>query len=231
MEKPIIRSKFTKGIKFDYDMSEFEKNVNKFIKDAQDKTTDILINVAPDFANYAAKYTPPCVGKNSIEKKYYTRPILSLIKLVAGEYEDQTATDEDRKQLKNKMKFKVLYTKAGMKKGTVFAYTKTISQAKKAAKIVNRGISRVMWGKELSKIRADVPSSLQRLIKKSPNINRYDYNKVNITKENDETSVNITNSVKHIERYAKIAEKYGYKKVSSALMRELKKIAEQNKEL
>ena len=58
-------------------------------------------------------------------------------------------TKEDAEQLrKYKMKFKVLNTKKGTPKGTAFAYTKTIGQAKKAAKIANRGLSRVMWRKK-----------------------------------------------------------------------------------
>lgn len=58
-------------------------------------------------------------------------------------------TKEDAEQLrKHKMKFKVLNTKKGVAKGTAFAYTKTVSQAKKASKIANRGLSRVMWRKK-----------------------------------------------------------------------------------
>ena len=226
-----LKSEFYKGIKFTYDLSEFEKKVNEFMTETQGKTKDILVTVAPDFSNYAAKYTPPNIGKNSIEKKFYTRPILSLSKLLAGEYEGQVITAEDREQIKNKMKFKVLYTKSGIKKGTAFAYTKSISQAKKAAKIANRGISRVMWGKNLSTINAKVPSSLQRLIRKSPNISRNDFNKVSLKAENDETSVIVVNNIRNVERYAKMAERQGYKKVSSSIMRELKKIAEKKVEV
>ena len=226
-----LKSQFSKGIKFTYDLSEFEKKVNEFMTETQSKTKDILVAVAPDFSNYAAKYTPPSIGKNSIDKKFYTRPILVLSKLLAGEYQDQTPTEEDRKQIKNKMKFKVLYTKNGIKKGTAFAYTKSISQAKKAAKIANRGISRVMWGKNLSTINANVPASLQRLIRKSPSISKHDFNKVSLKVENDETSVEVVNSVKNVQRYAKMAEKHGYKKVSSSIMRELKKIADKKVEV
>lgn len=226
-----LKSQFSKGIKFTYDLSEFEKKVNEFMTETQSKTKDILVAVAPDFSNYAAKYTPPSIGKNSIDKKFYTRPILVLSKLLAGEYQDQTPTEEDRKQIKNKMKFKVLYTKNGIKKGTAFAYTKSISQAKKAAKIANRGISRVMWGKNLESISATVPSSLQRLIRKSPSISKYNFNKVSLKAENDETSVLVVNNIKNVERYAKMAERQGYKKVSSSIMRELKRIAEKKVEV
>lgn len=221
-----IKGEFSKGIKFDYDLSEFEKNVNQFMIEAQSRTKEILVNVAPDFSSNAAKYTPPNMGKGSIEKKYYTRPILLLTKLIAGGYDGLTANAEDREQLKKKMKFKVLYTKSGIKKGTAFAYTKTMAQAKKAAKIINRGLSRVMWGKDLQSIGSNVPASLQRLIRKCPGLSNLNFNKVSIRSENDETSVVVENDVKNVERYAKIAEKYGYKKVSSSIMREMKKIAE-----
>ncbi len=129
-----IKNQFSRGIKFNYDLNEFEKKVNEFMTETQGKTKDILVTVAPDFSNYAAKYTPPDIGKNSIEKKFYTRPILVLSKLLAGEYPDHEPTAEDEEQIKHHMKFKVLYTKTGMKKGTAFAYTKTIAQAKKSGK-------------------------------------------------------------------------------------------------
>lgn len=229
---PPIKNGTTKSVKFTYNMEEFEKNVNKFIDDAKVKSRQILVKITPDFVQAAMKYTPPDMGHSVIKKERYMRPILNLIKLVRGEYDGYLPTQEDAHELRyNKMKYKVLYTKQGIKKGTAFAYTKKIGQAKKAAKIANRGISRVMWGKDLGAIGAKTPVSLERLIMKSPNINKHNFNEISINQIGDETSVEITNKVAQIERYAKIAEKRGYKKAISSLMRELKKIADEQKTL
>lgn len=218
-------------IKFDYDLSEFEKNVDRFIKDVQNESVEILRTVTPEFVTQAAKYTPPNIGKSSIEKKFYTRPILVLSKLIAGEYQGLTASNIDIGQYKKKMKFKILYTKSGVRKGTAFAYTKTLAQAKKASKIANRGISRVMWGKSIDMIGAKIPASIQRLINKSPNISKYNYNSASLSQKDDKTSVEIKNKVKGIERYSGEAEKRGYKKVVNSITRELKKIAQRKVEL
>ena len=150
MPKNMLKSESSRSIHFNYDMTEFKKNVEKFISEAKDKSKAIVLAAVPEFIKTASKFTPPNIGRNSIEKKYYTRPILDLIKLVRGQYDNFRATEEDRQQLKNKMKFKVVYTKAGIKKNTAFAYTKSMALAKKAAKIANRGISRVMWRKKFN---------------------------------------------------------------------------------
>ena len=138
---------------------------------------------------------------------------------------------EDYDQYRKKMKYKVLYTKSGIKKGTAFAYTKTKAQAKKAAKIETRGLSRVMWGKNLTSIGATVPNSILKILSKSTRLNSLNFNTVKLASANDEQSVEVTNSVTAIERYAKKAELAGYRKVSNSLMREMKQIANREREL
>ena len=226
-----LRNKFSKTVKFDYDMSEFEKNAKGVLKDIKIESKDILIRVATDFADGAAKATPPSIGKASIEKKYWTRPILSLALLVRNKYPKHKATPEDYVQFRKKMKYKVLYTKSGVKKGTAFAYTKTKAQARKAAKIETRGLSRVMWGKNLPSIGAKVPNSILKILAKSTKLNSLDFNTVKMSSSSDEQSVEITNKVTAIERYAKKAELAGYRKVSNSLMREMKNIAKRDREV
>lgn len=226
-----IRSSFAKSVKFNYDMSEFEANAKKVIEDIQHETKNMLIKASTDFADGAAKATPPSIGKASIEKKYWSRPILVLGLLIRNKYPNHKPTKEDYAQYHNKMKYKVLYTKSGIKKGTAFAYTKTKTQAKKAAKIETRGLSRVMWGKNLASIGATVPNSILRILAKSTKLNNLNFNTVKVISEKDEQGIEITNSVTAIERYAKKAELAGYRKVSNALMREMKKIAEKPHEL
>jgi len=230
LQKP-LKSSFNKSVKFDYDLTEFESNAKKTIAEIQDSTKPVLVKMASDFADGAAKATPPSIGKSSIEKRFWTRPIFALGKLVRNQYPNHKATKEDYEAYRKGLKYKVLYTKSGIKKGTAFAYVKTKAQAKKAAKIETRGLSRVMWGKDLSSIGAAIPNTLLKILSKSTRLNSLNLNQVRMTAENDEQGVEITNNVSAIERYARKAEMAGYRKVSNSLMREMKKIAEKNREL
>ena len=126
--------------------------------------------IMPDVIHTVARYTPPNIGKNIIEKRFYTRPILYLPDLARGKIDSQKANSDDYRQLRSGMKFKILYTKRGIKRGQAFAYCKTIGQAKKLAKIKNRGISRIAWGKTLPVIGINVPKTVVRLMRKSPNL-------------------------------------------------------------
>lgn len=126
------------------------------------------------------------------------------------------------------MLFKILYNKDGLQRGTAFAYCKKKSEIKRFKKITTRGLSRVMWGKDLPAIGAQIPSTIQRLMRKAPGLLTVNLNKIYIKKTGDETVLNITNDVSKLERYAKIAEKHGYKKIMSGIMRALKKLVEKD---
>lgn len=105
-----------KKVSFDWDQSEFQKNADKLIKQIPEQIQNILIEVAPDFSNAAAKYTPPNIGRQSIQKKYYERTVLVLARLIHGGYKTHKATEEDKNAFKNGKIYKVLNTKAGSKK-------------------------------------------------------------------------------------------------------------------
>jgi hypothetical protein len=139
----------SRSIKFDWDQSEFEQNVKKLLAEIPEKVEDILIKTAPEFSKAAAKYTPPNMGKNSIDKKYYTRPVFALLSLIKGYYKGQKATPEDIKAFRSGMKYKILDTKAGVTKGKAYAYCKNKGEIKKLAQISTRGISRIMWRKRI----------------------------------------------------------------------------------
>lgn len=226
-----IKSNFTRSVKVSWDTEDFEKKLKEVGEKIQEETDDMLVRLSTSFVGGAAKATPPSIGKASIEKKYWTRPILSLALLVRNRYQNFKATKEDYEQYRKKMKYKVLYTKSGVKKGTAWAYTKTKAAAKKAAKIETRGLSRVMWGKNLGDIGAKVPNSLLRILAKSTKLSTLNFNTVKQIKTDEERSVEITNSVKAIERYAKKAELIGYKAVTNSLMRELRGIADKKREV
>lgn len=220
-------------VKFGYSLSDFVKKANKVIKDTQEESVDIIKQCATAFANGAQKFSPPCIGKNSIEKKYYQRPFLVLIRLIRGGYAGMTASQEDIQQFRNGMIYKVLDTKSPLKyKSNVpFGYCKTKGQLKKMCKIENRGLGRVMWGKNLNEIGVNVPSTIQRLLNKSRNLNSLDFNKNTLTKTDNSVSVEIENKASYSERWGRFAEKRGYENSRRTLNLRLKLIAERNKNL
>lgn len=107
------------------------------------------------------------------------------------------------------MFFKVLNTRT--KPPTTLGYTHNLIQAKKMARIKNRGLAKAMWGKNLTNIGASVPTSIQSLIAKSPNIATKNLNNVSIKKNKNKMSLTISNNVNYINRIgmqaASIAEK------------------------
>ncbi len=216
-------------VKFNYDTSDFEQKAKEAAKEIREDTLETVKYCAKVFANAAAKYTPPSIGKSSIEKKYYERPYLVLIRLLRGGYGKYKATEEDREQFNNGMVYKVLDTRKG--RSTTFAYCKTKGQLKQLRRIANRGLSRVMWGKNLEDINVNVPAVITRLIGKSQNLERLDFNENKLINDGDAVGVEIENKVANVERYARFAEKKGYDKVRSALAVRLRIIAEKQKNL
>lgn len=146
-------------------------------------------------------------------------------------YAKQTANADDKAAFKAGKIYKVLNTKAGAKAGQAFAYCKTKQEVKRAKKIETRGLSRVMWGKDLPSIGSYIPNTIQRLLNKSSRLKSLNLNEVSITKEDDSTVLHVTNDVRNIERYAKIAQNQGYKKIMSAILRKLKDFVNKDVEL
>ena len=226
-----LKNNSSRNIKFNWSTEEFEKNLEELQKEIKADTKNILIRNAGAFAEAAAKYTPPSLGKNSIDKAKYFRPILVLSRLVNGGYSKYKPTQEDINQLRKKMVYKVLNTKTGVKKGTAYAYCKTKGQAKKLSKIRTRGLARIMWGKNLEKIGAKTPNSILRLIRKSPDVNTMNYSKQSIINSSDETSLTFENSAKFIERIADLGKRQGERKIMNAILRDLKKMADKKTEV
>ena len=170
----------------------------------------VYIGVCLNFAIAAAKYTPPNMGKGNIDSKYYNRPIYSLSDLAKGLVRTERgrrvyATKEDFAALRAGFKYKVVNTKyrlARELKNKAVAYTRGINEAKRAARIENRGLSKYSWGANLNNIEEDLnnriagaasqdisvggepltftswvanklPPIFSRLATKSPNITKY----------------------------------------------------------
>lgn len=232
MAKSVLPNQFSKTVKFDYDMEQFKANIERLINKIKGNTKEILIEASSEFAKQASKYTPPCIGKNSIEKKYYTRPILVLKTLINGGYADFKATKQDVEQFRiNKMKFKILNTKKGVEKDTAFGYCKTKSQAKKMAKIANRGLARVLWGKSLPEINAQIPNNIFRLMNKSPNMTNKRLSITSYDQKDEEETITINNKFTNLSSFGKLAQKHGLKKVTSYINKKIKQIAEKNQEV
>lgn len=165
-------------------------------------STLMYIGACSRFAQTAAKYTPPNIGKANIDQKYYSRPIYSLIDLAKGLVRTPRgrrvyATKEDFAALRNGFKFKVVnnkYRATREEKRHAFAYTRGINEAKRLAKIERRGLSKYSWGANLNNTQEDVENQLNngvpvekldiyrvqnlppiftRLARKSPAITKY----------------------------------------------------------
>ena len=217
-----------KSVSFQMKTNDFDKAVDENVALIKSETRNILINASTQFAAGAATATPPSRNKAVIEKKYWTRPVVYIPSLA----KNKTATQTDLEMLKQGYFFKVLNTKReGNRKRLAFAYCKKLSQTKKFAKITTRGLSRVMWGKDLEEIGAKVPTVITSILKRSKDVTKYDLNDVKIMSDNDIHVVQITNNVKEIERYATVAKAKGLTRAQKAIYKEVKKIAEKDKKL
>lgn len=184
----------------------------------------IATKMARVFAETAARFTPPNMGKANIEEKYYYRPVQELTKLAKGEYPPYHATRADFAALRQGFKFRVLNTKLGHRKNEVYAYTKGINEAKRVSRIQNRGLSRYTWGDALNNhaeeifqmqaqnggliLETNLPPIFHRLAKKSPNITKYHfgYSSAKIQKGKEATyHVQVVNKLADSERYCRIA--------------------------
>lgn len=216
-----------KSVSFNMQTKDFDKAVDHNIALVKAQTKNILIASSTQFAAGAATYTPPSMKKAVIEKKYWTRPVQYIPSLA----KNNRATQEDIQMLRKGFLFKVVYNKAGVKKGTAFAYCKKLSQTKKFAKITTRGLSRVMWGKNLTSIGAKVPTVITSILKRSKDVAKVNLNKVELKSNKDQHIVQVENAVASIERYAKIALNQGYLRAEKAINKQLKKVAEKDKQL
>lgn len=173
------------------------------------------------FAETAARFTPPNMGKANIEQKYYSRPIQDLVKLSKKEYPHYYASKADYAALREGYKFRILNTKVGHKRNEVYAYARGINEAKRVAKIQNRGLARYTWGeavlnstlsnkKDFADIRVEttLPPIFHRLVKKSPNIAKYHFGEAHAeweTGAKPHFHIQVINKLAQSERYCKIA--------------------------
>lgn len=212
--------KYSKSsIKFDYDMTDVVEKFDILQQKYNMASRSAMLEVIPEMIKAVAKYTPPCIGKQSIQKKYYFRPIIQLKKSYG-----KKIVAQDIEQIKKGMRFKVLNTKSEVKKGTVFAYCKTLAQAKKASKIKNRGISRVMWGQSLHDLGINVPNTILRLRNKSKDMTHAKLSSSELQVKNNGNILDYTfvNNVENIDRYSKLSMNYGLKKLRSLYSRKMK---------
>lgn len=208
-------------------------------------TVPIVQSLVRTFAVEASKYTPPGnktkkLGSAYIAKEYYYRPYYNMIDMSKGLVKSSKGrpiypTKEDYAAIRNGYKFKVINTKHGVKRGTVFAYTKGINEAKRLARIQNRGLSKYSWGSIIAHFsltrtedgdgfyQSELPPAFKRLAKQSPNITKYTWGEVTSDATNIKSgrlSFTITNNLTDIQRYGQIAIRRG----TQALLRQWNKM-------
>ena len=147
------------------------------------------MEMVSSFANTAARYTPPGAGKRSIPKKDYERKVIDRKKDVAP----SDLSDIDKIQLYvNKRRYKVLFDRKGRelkRKHNLQVYFKSRAEAMKAAKMQHRGLTRAMWGASLGSIGAQVPTTVQDALDKSPDLKGLGYSRT--TYREDETMLEV----------------------------------------
>ena len=208
-------------------------------------TVPIVQSLVRTFAVEASKYTPPGnktkkLGSAYIAKEYYYRPYYNMIDMSKGLVKSSKGTPiyptkEDYEAIRKGFKFKVINTKHGVKRGTVYAYTKGINEAKRVARIQNRGLAKYSWSGIISNFsdvkteeglgfyNAEFPPTFKRLAKESPNITNYTWASVSTDATNIKSgrmSFLITNTLTDIERYGQIAIRRG----TSALLKQWNKM-------
>lgn len=196
----------------------------------------VCIGMSLKFSVSAARFTPPNIGKAYIDAKYYNRPIYKIEDLAKGLIRTSRgrrlyATKEDFAALRNGFKYKVMNTKYRVRPGTVFAYAKGINEAKRLSRIERRGLSKYSWGSMLNNVEEDIKNQLdegvagnklvvfrvgnlppifQRLLRKSPDIKRfnwgtYDWDLLPSPRQVNRISYKVTNRLAQIEAYGRIA--------------------------
>ena len=200
-------------VKIDYNTTEFVDKTDKLIEEIKEQSKDILKRSALVFANAAAKYTPPMKGNGSmnIPNEKYLRPYVYLKDLVEGNIDGMSATEIDKHQLRNGMKYKILNDKNGnYRRAPAFAYCRTASDLKKLRRIKTRGLAKAMWGASLTNIGVNIPVGIQRLINKSPDIGGLPYSKTTMGEDQSGCWVTVENMAKNISNYAMNAERKGF---------------------
>lgn len=204
----------------------------------------VYIGMCLRFAEAAAKFTPPNIGKAYIEEKYYSRPIYKLEDLAKGLVRTTRgrrvyATKDDFAALRAGFKFKIINTKyraTREEKRKAFAYTKGINEAKRLAKIERRGLSKYSWGSMINNTKEDLqnyagqepievftvnkmPPIFQRLARKSPAITKFvwgTYKKAFLPSNQkiDKIEITVTNRLTEIQRYGRMAIEQGIRAAS-----------------
>ena len=222
-------------VKLDFDTKDFEEKSKALMAEIKGESEEIVKHSAVVFANAAAKWTPP--RKNGslslvIPNDKYMRPYAVLSILIQGGYDGLQATEIDKIQYQNGMKFKIYNTKKNKtSRAPAYAYCRTKGELKKLRRIANRGLAKAMWGKSLSQIGVNVPIGIQRLINKSPALAGLDYSTTEMHVEDDSVYVTIENRATDIEKYAAAAEAYGYRKVAAELKHRLAALAIKERDL
>lgn len=191
------------------DLKLLDKKVEQANKAIQDNLPKITSKGATSYADNAQKYMPPKIGgawSKTIPNKMYNRKISSIkdifekIKNKSKPTGDVKGKNHDflsmlgQKLRRDKIKF---YVKGRLKNKTHYWFAKTKSAARKFTRIFNRGLIKVMFGANLAQ---NKPKSIEKLLDKSPNLNKFavSLNPINRLNKAKESTITVTNKANDI---------------------------------
>jgi len=202
-----MASDFQIGVEY----AQFSKAVKKLMAVGNKSAELIVKQTTIAFVQSAMKETPPAPGKSSIPAKKYKRKIVEFSR------RQKTKTGKTREKA---TKYYAVYYKTSRKTGR--KYFRKKSEANKFAKIKFRGIGRAGWAPILPILGKRL---LSRIFSKSPAIGgkHSQVNKTTRQMSGEEKYIQIDNTAKGIENYAKRAQVWGMRKAKNRINAEIKK--------
>lgn len=189
-----------------------------------------LKSITRTFLYTASKYTPPNMGKNSIDEKYYSCQIIPIGEAAKNPYMGIVLYKEDWAMYKQGYDFKVIYNKWREPK-KVLGYAKGIRNAKKLARIKNRGLAKYSWGTLMNNFTGpafeaartyspytsdnreglyatSLPKSFDFLAKKSPSIKQWQWGTIR------SRAIDMQNGIFSVEGQNNLTDSFAYCKIA-----------------
>lgn len=207
------------SVDIELDTTILKNLTNNIVVLMKNKAPDMIKNVAKSFLIGAVRFTPPrsAMGRDSLKHDTYLRKVETLKAL--EQKNELTAKDAAAKNRGMKYKvFRVSKDSSNTEAKGAFGYTKTAAEARDMSKIVNRGLARWSWG---SNAQAEIqPRALRTLQQRAPNLSKYRFNKVELTKENNgNVSMTFVNRSKNASNYLGFALAHGYDNANRTIIK------------
>lgn len=190
---------------------------------------EILGGSAAIFANHAATYVPPSMGKEKIDDNLYKRQLTYLPFKVRKDYKAKEK-NEDLLYLKKGYLYKIRHYIARRKYKDLY-FKKATAKVKAMKRIKNRGLLRVSFAMDLVTIGQKYPSKIRALLSKSKNLKKFKrFNKINFSTDFQKiTIINDHYQAYSNENFAKIAIREGDKYAKDYIARKVKTLLNKKK--